>query len=112
MFNCALYQQGVEIEDKLAKILKSQKARFHSFSKLSHLEELIQRYILGLIVIAGKDSFRAELNLTKAIKKHPVLSLAPVILYHPKPNSRNILAGLDFGADDFFYSRLLSDTRC
>jgi GGDEF domain-containing protein len=105
MFNCALCQQGVEIEDKLAKILKAQKARFHSFSRLSHLEELIQKYILSLIVIAGKDSFRAELNLTKAIKKHPVLSLAPVILYHPKPNSRTILAGLDFGADDFFYSR-------
>jgi GGDEF domain-containing protein len=104
MFNCALYQQGVEIEDKLTKILKAQKTRFHSFSKLSHLEELIQKHALGLIAIAGNGSFRAELNLTKTIKKHPILSLAPVILYHPHPSSKTILAGLNFGADDFFYS--------
>jgi len=105
MFHCALYQQGVEIEDRLARILKAQKARFHSFSKLSHLEELIQKHILGLIAIAGKGSFRAELNLTKSIKKHPILSLAPVILYHPHPTTKAILTGLNFGADDFFYSR-------
>ncbi len=105
MFNCALYQQGVEIEDKLAKILKSQKTRFHSFSRLSDLEELIQKYILSLIVIAGKGSLRPELNLLKTIKKHPILSLAPVILYHPRPTSKTILAGLNSGADDFFHSR-------
>ncbi|MCK4428394.1 MAG: diguanylate cyclase [candidate division Zixibacteria bacterium] len=105
MFNCALYQQGVEIQDKLKKILKPRKAEFHSFSKLSHLEEVIQKHILDLIVIAGKGLFRAELNLTKTIKNHPILSLAPVILYHPHPSTKTILAGLNLGADDFFYSR-------
>ncbi|MCK4385365.1 MAG: diguanylate cyclase [candidate division Zixibacteria bacterium] len=105
MFNCALYQQGVEIEEKLKKILKAHKAKFHSFSKLSHLEELIQKHVLDLIIIAGKGSFRTELNLTKTIKNHPILSLAPVILYHPHPGTKTILAGLNFGADDFFYSR-------
>lgn len=105
MLHCALYQQGVEIEDKLKKILKAQKTKFHPFSKLSHLEELIQKHILDLIVIAGKGSFRTELNLTKTIKNHPILSLAPVILYHPRPSTNTILAGLNFGADDFFYSR-------
>jgi GGDEF domain-containing protein len=105
MFHCALYQRGVEIEDKLKKILKTQKTRFHSFSKFSDLDQLIQKSILDLIVIAGKDSFRTELNLTRAIKKHPILSLAPVILYHPHPTTKTILAGLNFGAEDFFYSR-------
>ena len=105
MFHCALYQQGVEIEDKLKRILKAHKAKFPSFSKLSHLEELIQKHVLDLIVIAGKGSFRTELNLTKTIKNHPILSLAPVVLYHPHPSTKTILAGLNFGADDFFYSR-------
>jgi GGDEF domain-containing protein len=113
MFHCALCQQGVEIEDKLRKILsreagscgKAQKTRFHPFSKLTHLEELIQKYVLDLIVIAGTGSFRAELNLTKTIKNHPILSLAPVILYHPHPSTKIILTGLNFGADDFFHSR-------
>jgi len=105
MFHCALYQHGVEIEDKLKKILKAERAKFHYFSKFSHLDQLIQKFILDLIVIAGKGSFRAELDLTKAVKKHPILSLAPVILYHPRPTTKTILAGLDFGADDFFYSK-------
>lgn len=105
MFHCALYQHGIEIEDKLKKILKTQKTEFHRFSRFSQLEGLIQKKILDLIVIAGKGTFRAELNLTKTIKNHPMLSLAPVILYHPQPSSKTILAGLKFGADDFFYSR-------
>ncbi len=105
MFHCALYQQGFEIKDRLRKILKAHKTRFHSFSKLPHLEELIQKHILDLIVIAARGSFRPELDLTKAIKNHPILSLAPVLLCHPGPTTGIILAGLDFGADDFFYSR-------
>ncbi|MFQ6033085.1 MAG: GGDEF domain-containing protein, partial [Candidatus Zixiibacteriota bacterium] len=89
--------------------MKARKTKFHSFSKLSHLEELIQKHILDLIVIAGKGHFRTELNLAKVIKNHPVLSLAPVILYHPHPGAKTILAGLNFGADDFFHSGL--DTK-
>jgi diguanylate cyclase (GGDEF)-like protein len=105
MFHCALHQQSVEIEDKLKKILKGQKIRFHPFSTPAHLEELVQKYILDLIVIAGTDSFRDQLKLTKTIKDHPILSLAPVILYHPHPSRKTVLAGLNFGADDFFHSR-------
>lgn len=105
MFRCALYQQGVGVQDKLKKTLKAWKTEFHSFSKLSCLEELIKKHILDLIVIAGTGSFRAELNLVKTIKNHPILSLAPVVLYHPDPSNKMIIAGLDFGADDFFYSR-------
>jgi GGDEF domain-containing protein len=102
MFHCALCQQDVRIEDKLKKILPAKRTTFHSFSSVSHLEKLIQKHILDLIVIAGTGSFRLELNLTKTIKSHPILSLAPVILYHPHPSSKTILAGLKFGADDFF----------
>jgi GGDEF domain-containing protein len=73
--------------------------------RFSDLEELIQTYILDLIVIAGVDPFRVELNLIKTIKSHPILSLAPLVLYHPHPTINTVLAGLNFGADDFFYSR-------
>jgi hypothetical protein len=45
------------------------------------------------------------LNLIKTIKSHPILSLAPLVLYHPHPTINTVLAGLNFGADDFFYSR-------
>ncbi len=105
MFHLVLYQKDVEVGDRLKKTLKAQKTKFHSFAKLSHLEELIQKCVLDLMVIAGKGSFRAELNLAKTIKKHPILSLAPVILYHPRPSIRTIISGLNSGADDFLYGR-------
>jgi len=111
MFHCALYQQGIRIEDNLRKALSAKsisrikKANFHRFRRFSDLEELIQTYILDLIFIAGIDPFQAELSLIKQIKSHPILSLAPLVLYHPQPSIKTLLAGLNLGADDFFYSR-------
>jgi GGDEF domain-containing protein len=111
MFHCALYQRGIRIEDKLRKTLSAgsigrvKKAKFHHFLRFSGLEALIQTYILDLIVIAGVDPFEKELNLVKSIKSHPILSLAPLVLYHPHPGNKLTIAGLDFGADDFFHSR-------
>jgi diguanylate cyclase (GGDEF)-like protein len=109
MFHCALYQQGLRIEDKLRKTLSAgsigrvKQVKFHRFLRFSDLEELIQTCILDLIFIAGAAPFQVELNLLKEIKSHPILSLAPLVLYYPHPNIKIILAGLDFGADDFFY---------
>jgi GGDEF domain-containing protein len=111
MFHCAIYEQGIKIEDKLGKTLSAEsvgrvkKAKFHHFLRFSDLEELIQTYILDLIVIAGVAPFQAELNLIKTIKNHPILSLAPLVLYHPHPSNKLIITGLDLGADDFFYFR-------
>jgi GGDEF domain-containing protein len=111
MFHCAIYEQGIKIEDKLGKTLSAgsvgrvEKAKFHHFLRFSDLEELIQTHILDLIVIAGVDPFQAELNLIKTIKNHPILSLAPLVLYHPHPSNKLLIAGLDLGADDFFYFR-------
>jgi GGDEF domain-containing protein len=104
MLNCALYQNGVNIKDKLSKTLK-EKVKFLNFSEFDKLEELIQKNILDLVIIAGKGSFGEELNLTKRIKKHPILSLAPLILYHPRPNPKDVFSGLSLGADEFFFTK-------
>ncbi|MCK4404409.1 MAG: GGDEF domain-containing protein [candidate division Zixibacteria bacterium] len=105
MFYCALYQNGVEIKERLRRSLKRRRVKFLPFSKFVQLESLIQKYILDLVVVAGADSFVGELNLTKRIKKHPILSLAPLVLYHPHPKIKVVLAGFDFGADEFFFSK-------
>jgi len=105
MFYCALYQNGVEIKEKLKRSLKKRRIEFLPFSGYPQLESLIHKYIMDLVVIAGKGTFRRELNLTGRIKKHPILSLAPLILYHPRPNLKTILGGLDRGADEFFFAR-------
>ena len=105
MFYCALYQNGVEIKQKLKLALKRRKTKFLLFSEFAQLESLIQKYILDMVVIAGDGSFSKELNLTRRLKKHPILFLVPLILYHPQPKMKTILTGFDSGADEFFYSK-------
>ncbi|MGB8657843.1 MAG: diguanylate cyclase [Candidatus Zixiibacteriota bacterium] len=104
MFYCALYDSGGEIRKRLRQSLKPRKVRFLPFSESAQLEGLIQKYILDLVVIAGNGSFGKELNLARRLKKHPILSLVPMILYHPRPTLKTLIAGFDFGADEIFFS--------
>lgn len=103
VFCCALYQNGVDIRKKLSLALKRNTIRFLPFSDLEQLDGLVQGHILDLVVIAGKGSFSKELNLSRGIKKHPILSLAPLVMYHPDPKVEAILSGFSSGADEFFY---------
>ncbi len=105
MFCCALYQNGVDVKRRLSQVLKKRAVRFFPFSDLTQLENVIQKNILDLVVIAGKGSFTKELSITRTIKKHPILSLAPLVMYHPQPKLKVILSGLGYGADEFFHSR-------
>jgi len=105
MLLCALYQEGIDIRDRLKRSLNRKRVKFLSFREFVELEALIQKHILDLLVIAGKGTFEAELKLAKRIKKHPTLFLAPLVLYHPCPQKKVVLSGFDFGADDFFFSK-------
>jgi GGDEF domain-containing protein len=105
MFYCALYQNRVDVRKKLSLALKRTKVEFLPFSDMIQLENLIQKYILDLVVIAARGSFAKELSLARSIKKHPVLSLAPLVMYHPDPKLKAILSGFSSGADEFLYSR-------
>ncbi len=105
MFYCGLYQNGVDVKERLRRSLDKRKVKFLPFDDFTQLETLIQKYIFDLVIIAGKDTFKTELRLVKRLKKHPILSLAPLVLYHPRPGRKTILAGFDFGADEFFSSK-------
>ena len=105
MLLCALYQEGIDVRDRLRRSLNRKRVKFLSFREFAELEALIQKHILDLLVIAGKGTFEAELKLAKRIKKHPTLFLAPLVLYHPRPEKKLVLSGFDFGADDFFFSK-------
>lgn len=105
MLHCALYQEGIDVRDRLKRSLNRKRVKFLSFREFAELEALIKKHILDLLVIAGKGTFEAELKLAKRIKKHPTLFLAPLVLYHPCPQKKVILSGFDFGADDFFFSK-------
>jgi GGDEF domain-containing protein len=105
ILNCALYQRGTDIRDRLKRCLNGKRVKLLHFQDFAELEALIQKHILDLVVIAGKNAFEAELRLTKRIKEHPILSLAPLVLYHPRPKEKVVMAGFDLGADEFFFSR-------
>jgi len=105
MFYCALYQNQVDIKNKLKKSLGKKKIQFHQFDEIAQLRKFIKFYILDMIVIAGKEDFKGELQLVKNIKRHSVLSLVPLILYSPQPRKRTILAGWKAGADEFISER-------
>lgn len=101
MFHCALYQNQVDIKNKLRKSLGKKRIQFHQFDEIAQLHNYIKSHILDMIVIAGKGDFIEELQLVKNIKKHSVLSLIPLILYSPQPQKKTILAGWKAGADEF-----------
>jgi GGDEF domain-containing protein len=105
MFCCALCQNGVDVKRKLNQALKRREIRLLPFSDLVQLENLIHQNTVHLVVIAGRGSFANELRLARSIKRHPILSLAPLVLYHPRPNPRAVVSGLGAGADEFFHSR-------
>ncbi len=105
MFYCALYQNGVKIKQKLRQSLNRKRISFLPFTEFIQLEGLIQKHILDLVIIAAQGRFKVELNLAKRIKKHPILSLAPLVLYHPHPDRKTLLTGFNSGADEFFTSR-------
>lgn len=105
MLHCALYQKGMDLKERLKPCFPSRKVVWHEFEDLSSLHEFIQSFLLDLIFIAGNDNFSSQLSLTKKIKKHSILSLVPLVLYHPAPDRKTTMASLSAGADEFLLGR-------
>jgi GGDEF domain-containing protein len=105
MLHCALYQKGMDLKERLKPCFPSRRVVWHEFENLPSLHEFIQSFILDLIFIAGNDNFSSQLSLAKKIKKHSILSLVPLVLYHPAPDRKTTMASLSAGADEFLLGR-------
>ena len=105
MLHCALYQKGMDLKERLKPCFPSRRVVWHEFEDLPSLHEFIQSFILDLIFIAGNDNFSSQLSLAKKIKKHSILSLVPLVLYHPAPDRKTTMASLSAGADEFLLGR-------
>jgi len=105
MLRCAVYQETIDVRDRLKRSLNRRRVSFLPFRDFAELEGLAKEHILDLVVIGGRGRFDAELKLARRIKKDPILSLTPLVLDHPRPEKKVVLSGLDYGADDFFFSR-------
>ena len=101
MFHCACRQEGIEVAYHLLKSFADDKVSIHYFRTNEELLVLSQRYHIDLILIAGKDSFSAELQLVNLIKSHIFLAVIPTILFHPDPSEETIISGYENGAEAF-----------
>lgn len=108
MFLCAVYQDQADFTKVLRKTLR-RKTTFLPFSSFVQLESLMKKHNLDLVVISGSGSFKTELNLAKRMKRHPILSLIPLVLYHPEYRLKTALEGFKYEADEVFSSQ--SDQR-
>lgn len=105
MLHCALYQKGIDLKGRLKPCFPSGRVTLHDFDHLSSLHEFIQSFVLDLIFVAGKDNFSLQLGLARKIRKHSILSLVPLVLYHPAPDRKTTIASLSAGADEFLFGR-------
>ncbi len=64
---------------------------------------MCHRYPISCIFICGKGDFFRELDLVRAIKDNILLSIVPVILFHPEPDINTIIAAYENGAEEFLY---------
>ena len=101
MLICGLYQKKVNLQDKLKKWLAPEGLDFFHFLSLSEIYANPQKRDLDLIVIASVGSFREELKALKIIRKDILLSLLPVVFFHPKPAAKLLKESYKLGADEF-----------
>lgn len=59
-------------------------------------------------MIAGKSLFLREIELVRAIKRNVILSIVPVLLYHPDPDRDVVVAAFENGAEDFIHGEWIA----
>ena len=84
MLKCGLYQNKVNLQEKLVKWFAPEKIEFHHFLTLSAIFENPQKLDLDLIIFASSSSFKEERNALKKVRKNSAIQAMPAI----NPNSR------------------------
>lgn len=105
MLHCALYQKNVNIKRRLIESFPVEEVDFYCFSAFLELSQHIQQQNLDLIVISAENGFEDEIELVREAKKHSLLSLVPILLYHPLASKELTIKGLRAGADEFVSGR-------
>jgi len=101
MLKCGLYQNKVNLQEKLVKWFAPEKIEFQHFQTLAAIFENPQKIELDLMVFASNGGFQEELKALKKFKKNLLLSLIPVVFFHPRPSPRVLQEGYKAGLDEF-----------
>ena len=104
MLKCGLYQNKVNLQEKLVKWFAPEKIEFHHFLTLSAIFENPQKLDLDLLVFASSSSLKEELNTLKKVRKNLLLSLTPVVFFHPRPSAKLLQESYKAGLDEFLFS--------
>jgi GGDEF domain-containing protein len=101
----AIKQTDVNLDFYLERFFRDRRLRFHFFETLEDLVTICHRHQTTAILIAGGDNFIRELDLVRAIKNNILLSIVPVILYHPNPDTNTVVAAYECGVEEFIYGQ-------
>ncbi|MCP4685823.1 MAG: diguanylate cyclase [bacterium] len=102
-YHFALRQEGVNLDFHFEKFFRNKRLSFHYFNSFDELTIICHRFPIDAIVIGGRSDFLRELDMVKAIKENILLSIVPVILYHPEPDPNTVVAAYEHGVAEFIY---------
>jgi GGDEF domain-containing protein len=102
-YHFAIKQSEISIDFHIRQFFRGEEVSFHYFNDFQTLSKICLRYPVDMIVIAGKSLFLRELELMHAIRQNIVLSIVPVVAFHPSPPSDVIVAAYQNGVEDFIY---------
>lgn len=104
MVKCGLYQNKVNLQEKLTGWLLPEKVAFYHFQTLPEIFANPQKLDLDLIVFASPGNFKEELQTLKRIRKNIILSLTPVVFFHPRPSAKLLQESLRSSVDEFLWT--------
>ncbi len=99
----AIKQVGINLDFYLERFFRDRQLKLHYFRSLDQLVTLCHRHRISAILMGGETDFLRELDLVRAIKKNILLSIVPIILYHPDPDTNTVVAAYESGVEEFIY---------
>jgi len=103
VYHFAIKQTGVSLDFHLEQFFQERRISFHHFNSFKELASICHRHQVSAIFIGGINDFLKEIDLVRTIKNNILLSIIPVILYHPEPDTATVVAAFENGAEDFIY---------
>lgn len=101
MYHVALRQTDLDLSDGLEAFYGADRLSIHYFKTYGELLRISQRFLLDVILIAGKGKFFEEIELAQRIKDNVFTSIVPTAMYHADPADSDIISAYESGCDDF-----------
>ncbi len=96
-------QTGVNLDYHVDRFFRDRPHSFHFFDSFDELVTICHRHPINAIFVGGRGDFLREIDLVRAIKQNILLSIVPVILYHPDPDLNMVVAAYECQVEEFIY---------